>query len=164
MNIDENMFHKETIFLNIEAKTSDEALDYVYQRVYALGWVSEAFQAAVKEREHKYPTGLPGPVCAIAVPHTDPEYVKKPFIAVATAQAGIPFIQMATKDVALQAKVIFVLGFKTGKYQVKILQTLIRLFIQEGKMAKRFLKLKETDVEQCYEMLEQIQQEVVQGE
>ena len=68
---------------------------------------------------------------------------------------------MATRDEYLQSKIIFVLGFKTGKYQVKILQTLIRRFIQESEMAAAFLKA--NDVESCYEMLMEIQNEVVIG-
>lgn len=159
--MDENMFHKEAVFLNIDATSTDDVLDYVYEKMHALGYVTEAFQQAVKDREHKYPTGLPGPVCDIAVPHTDPEYVIRPFIAVVTAKEGIPFIQMATRDVALKSRIIFVLGFKTGKYQVKILQTLIRRFIQENEMAEAFLKAK--DVDSCYDMLMEIQNEVVAG-
>lgn len=157
--MDENMFHKEAVFLNIDAKTTDEVLDFVYEKMHALGYVSEEFQQAVKEREDKYPTGLPGPVCDIAVPHTDPEYVVKPFIAVVTTKKGVPFVQMATRDEYLKSRIIFVLGFKTGKYQVKILQTLIRRFLQETEMAEAFLKAE--DVDSCYELLMEIQDEVV---
>lgn len=159
--MDENMFHKEAVFLNIDASSTDEVLDYVYHKMHDMGYVTEEFAKAVKEREHKYPTGLPGPVCDIAVPHTDPEYVIKPFIAVVTTKKGVPFVQMATRDDYLQSKIIFVLGFKTGKYQVKILQTLIKRFIQENEMAEAFLKA--NDVESCYEMLMDIQNEVVIG-
>lgn len=159
--MDENMFHKEAVFLNIDASSTDEVLDYVYHKMHDMGYVTEEFAKAVKEREHKYPTGLPGPVCDIAVPHTDPEYVIKPFIAVVTTKKGVPFVQMATRDDYLQSKIIFVLGFKTGKYQVKILQTLIKRFIQENEMAEAFLKA--NDVESCYEMLMEIQNEVVIG-
>ena len=78
--MDENMFHKEAVFLNIDATSTDEVLDYVYHKMHDMGYVTEEFAQAVKDREHKYPTGLPGPICDIAVPHTDPEYVTKPFI------------------------------------------------------------------------------------
>ena len=159
--MDENMFHKEAVFLNIDATSTDEVLDYVYHKMHDMGYVTEEFAQAVKDREHKYPTGLPGPICDIAVPHTDPEYVTKPFIAVVTTKKGIPFVKMATRDEYLQSKIIFVLGSKTGKYQVKILQTLIRRFIQESEMAAAFLKA--NDVESCYEMLMEIQNEVVIG-
>lgn len=157
--MDENMFLKEAVFLNIDAKTPDEVLDYVYNKMFALGYVDEKFQDAVKEREYKYPTGLPGPICDIAVPHTDPEYVKIPFIAVVTTKEGVPFVEMATKDKHLESRIIFVLGFKTGKYQVKILQTLIKRFIQETEMATKFLL--SNDIDSCYDMLMEIQDEVV---
>ena len=74
--MDENMFHKEAVFLNIDATSTDEVLDYVYHKMHDMGYVTEEFAQAVKDREHKYPTGLPGPICDIAVPHTDPECYK----------------------------------------------------------------------------------------
>lgn len=156
--MDENMFHKEAVFLNIDATSTDEVLDYVYEKMSKLGYVTEEFRQAVKEREDRYPTGLPGPICDIAVPHTDPEYVVKPFIAVVTTKQGVPFVQMATRDFYLKSKIIFVLGFKTGVYQVKILQTLIKRFIQEEKMPKEFLLA--NNVDSCYNMLLEIQEEV----
>lgn len=158
--MDENMFHKEALFLNIDAKSQDEILDYVYQKMHQMGYVTAEFQEALKERERKYPTGLPGPICDIALPHTDPEYVVTPFIAVVTTKTGIPFVQMASKDIYLKSRIIFVLGFKTGKYQVKILQTLIRLFIQENELPEKFLNLESE--EECFQMLMKIQSEVIQ--
>ncbi|MBE6083392.1 MAG: PTS sugar transporter subunit IIA [Tissierellaceae bacterium] len=148
-----NMFFKEAIFLDIEAKSTDDVLDYVYNKLHSLGYVTEEFRAAVKEREKKYPTGLPGPIYDIAVPHTDPDYIVKPFIAVARTKEGIPFVQMGTRDLHLKTRIVFVLGFKTGKYQVKILQTLVDLFIQ-GTMAEEFMKVNDED--EALELLKNI--------
>ena len=96
---------------------------------------------------------MPGPIYDIAVPHTDPDYVVKPFIAVARTKEGIPFVQMGTRDLHLKTRIVFVLGFKTVKYQVKILQTLVDLFIQ-GTMAEEFMKVNDED--EALELLKNI--------
>ena len=57
------------------------------------GAVTEAFPAALLERERTYPTGLPTPL-PTAIPHADPEQVLRPGIVVATLAEPVPFGEM----------------------------------------------------------------------
>lgn len=158
--MNEPMFHRETIFLDVDANSTEQLLDVLGKKMFDLGYVTPEFREAVKIRERDFPTGLPGPICDIAVPHTDPEYVKKPFIAVVRTVECIPFIQMATKDQYLKSRLIFMLGFKTGQYQVKVLQVLINRFIKEKKLAQIFLK--ENNIDKCYILLQELEREVLE--
>ena len=158
-NVDEDMFSKEAVFLNIEASSSDDVLRYVAEKMCALGYARDGFYEALRKREDNYPTGLPGNVCDIAVPHTDPEYIVKPFVAVVTTNEGVPFVEIGTEDVMLNPRIMFVLGFKTGKYQVKILQTIIELFVQQAEMPQKMLQAQTVD--DVWALLQTIQRRVL---
>lgn len=148
-------FSKNMMFLDNEFNNSDELFDFVYKKALENGLVREGFCEAIKEREKNYPTGLPGTAVDIAVPHTDPEYVIEPFIAVLRCQKGVPFVQMGSDDMIIHPKLFFVLGFKKEgciQYQVKALQLLIEYFIvtDNGRLANEFMQ---DGPEQCMEKL-----------
>lgn len=154
-----SLFSENYIFLDIDAKTPDDVLGYVADRMYALDMVTSEFKEAVIAREKKYPTGLPSPAIDIAVPHTDPQHVRKSFIAVVRTQNGIPFTEMSTTESSLDAHIMFILGFKNNKNQVKVLQVLVQEFIQ-GKKAKDFMNCK--DKKSCLEILSGIEKRILQ--
>lgn len=154
---DRSLFREELIFLDIPFRTSSEVLDYASAELLKLGYVREGFNKAVKLREKKYPTGLPYALYNIAIPHTDPEYIIKPFIAVVRPAAEVPFVQMATADTVLGVKLIFVLGLNKGEDQIKALQALIETFL-EGKVSQGFLLAK--DAKECMDLLDVIQKSI----
>ena len=155
-------FSKEMIFLNKEFDSSKDLFSCVALRAKELGYVRDGFLEALEKRESLYPTALPGTTCDIAVPHTDPEFIIKPFIAVVTCQKGVPFIQMGSDNLTIYPKIFFVLGFlREGceLYQVKTLQLLIDFFItkENGQKALEFLSNGE---DKCLEELEGLEQQL----
>jgi|GEM_PF-296125 len=156
-----SMFSKKTIFLDIDITNTDDLFDYAYTQLAKVGYVKPEFKNAIKEREKYFPTGLPGTECAIAVPHTDPEFVNRTFISVIRVKNTIPFVQMATIDEWLDVKIVFVLGFKKGIYQVKILQALMELFVQSGEQAKKFIEAK--DVDESLSILKKTEERVIEA-
>ncbi len=148
-------FSKNMMFLDNEFASSDELFKFVYEKALENGLVKEGFYEAIKEREKNYPTALPGTTVDIAVPHTDPDYIIEPFIAVLRCQKGVPFVQMGSDNLVIYPKLFFVLGFKKEgciQYQVKALQLLIEYFIvtDNGKLASEFMT---NDADQCMEKM-----------
>jgi PTS system galactitol-specific IIA component len=56
--------------------------------------VTDAFGRALVEREEKYPTGLPVQPVGVAIPHADPEFVRRPRLAVMTLARPVNFREM----------------------------------------------------------------------
>lgn len=50
-------------------------------KLLELGYVKDTFRDAIKTREANYPTALPVEPYPVAIPHSDPENIIKPFIA-----------------------------------------------------------------------------------
>lgn len=157
-------FSKNMMFLDNEFSSSDDLFDFVYEKALENGLVREGFLEAIKEREKNYPTGLPGTTVDIAVPHTDPEYIIEPFIAVLRCKNGVPFIQMGSDNITIYPKLFFVLGFKKEgciQYQVKALQLLIEYFIvsNNGELANEFM---ENDSDQCMKKLFELEKSLLE--
>ena len=61
------------------------------QKACLLGKVTDEFEVNVKKREDNFPTGIQLEDFAVAIPHTDAEYVKEEFIAVAVFKEPVKF-------------------------------------------------------------------------
>lgn len=101
-----------------------------------LGYVTDGYFEAVVEREASFPTGLALETMSIAIPHTNPEFIVKPFIAAYHLKKPIEFTQMATQDVKVQSELILALGIKKPQEQVGMLSKIIdvlsnQLFLKE---------------------------------
>lgn len=121
-------FKKELIYKDIEFSDKQELFKTVAEDLMSSEYVKECFLDKIIEREDNYPTGLPGEI-NVAFPHTNPEYINQEFIGVVLLNEPLEFIQMATEDKKLNVEVVFILGYKHGIDQVKILQLLIDEFI-----------------------------------
>lgn len=95
-------------------------------------FVTGTFYESIVERETNYPTGLMLPTMSIALPHTDPENIKRAFVAVYHLAQPVEFTQMATTDVKVESQMILVLGIKEPKKQVELLATIIDLISDEA--------------------------------
>ena len=107
-----NLFAENRIFLNQSFASSDELFDFVGKQMEGLGMAKAGFGDSLKRRESSYPTGLPGLTADIALPHTDPEFIVEPFIAVVSTKEGVPFTQMGSDSIKLSPRLFFILGFK----------------------------------------------------
>ena len=73
--------YKELIQLDWEVKDQNEFFDKMTDKLLELGYVKDTFRDAIKTREANYPTALPVEPYPVAIPHSDPENIIKPFIA-----------------------------------------------------------------------------------
>ena len=128
MKIVFNLLREELIDLEDSSKSSSEFLEMISNRLGEKSYVKETFREAIVAREREFPTGLQLEGTAVAIPHTYVEHVIKPFISFSKILHPIPFIQMGTDDVTVNAEYVMVLGITDPKSQTGLLVELMELF------------------------------------
>lgn len=121
------------IFTGIEAGHANEVIALLGGKLAELGLVTESYVDAVIAREAEMPTGLPLGGINVAVPHTDPEHVVTPTVAVATLTKPVPFGNMEDPDEKLPISIVFLLALKDKDKQIEMLQAIAGL-IQNGSL------------------------------
>lgn len=145
------MIQKECLF-HTECQTQEELFAKATQFLVAKGYVSEAFQKALEEREKEFPTGLPT-TPAVAIPHTDGTYVKKDGILCIVNKHRLKFNEMGgDEDDLVYPQVIFLLVIKGGDKHLGQLQRLVET-IQEGELTSQALRA--TDIIQFERVVNQ---------
>ena len=91
----EMLFSPELVFFDWECATPDEVFARLEDELAPRGLLAPGWLDAVRTREDAYPTGLAMPAANIAIPHTDPGFVAKPYIAVVKPAAPVVFSAMA---------------------------------------------------------------------
>ncbi|BBB48918.1 PTS system, galactitol-specific IIA component [Pelolinea submarina] len=114
--------------------TSTEVLEKLSGSLYAQKAVNEHFQAAVIEREHNFPTGMPTKIPA-ALPHTDSEYCLRKALAVGVLEKPVTFGLMGGEDgETIDTKMVFMLSLPNPKSQIVIIQKILEIFREEPTM------------------------------
>lgn len=128
---DTSLFKPELVFFDFESTTRDEFFVELGERLMPLGYIQDSWLDAVSERERLYPTGLQSPTIALAIPHTDPQHIKVPYIAVIKPKVPIEFEAMAGIGDPVQARLIINLGVLRDGGQVEVLQNLMNVFMDD---------------------------------
>lgn len=116
----------EAIALNVPANTREEVIRLLAAKLEQLGYVRPTYAEAVIAREAKLPTGLPlGREINVAVPHTDPEHVLKPGIALATLARPVDFANMEDPQEAVPVGLVFMLALNHKDRQIEMLQAVM---------------------------------------
>ncbi|RMC23691.1 MULTISPECIES: PTS sugar transporter subunit IIA [unclassified Lactobacillus] len=135
------LLNQSLVFARINLNSSDEIIHYLAQQLKKQGKVKDTFEQAVKDREQVHPTGLPSGEIAVAIPHTDIQYVNEAAIAFATLAHPIKFHNMAITNETLEVQIVVMLALKTSHGQVKMLQKLMALF-QNQDLLSNLIQLK----------------------
>lgn len=121
----------------IVASDSTEVINLLAERLRMIGCVEESYARAVIDREAVMPTGLPlADDVAVAVPHTDPEHVIAPALAMATLAKPVVFKSMEDPDRDLAVTVVFALALRDKNEQIEMLQT-IAATLQDAEIMRR---------------------------
>ena len=99
----EMLFSPELVFFDWECATPDEVFARLEGELAPRGYIASGWLDAVRAREDAYPTGLAMPAANIAIPHTDPGFVAKPYIAVVKPAATVTFSAMAEPGSQVEA-------------------------------------------------------------
>uniref|UniRef100_UPI00403F2AE8 PTS sugar transporter subunit IIA n=1 Tax=Candidatus Enterococcus willemsii TaxID=1857215 RepID=UPI00403F2AE8 len=124
------MFHPDLVELHLQVDNEEEAFEVIGTRLKELGYVNEGYLEGIKRREQAFPTGLITQYLNIGLPHSDPEFVEKPFIYIVRLVEDVTCRQMGDSR-EMNVKNLFFLGIKNGKEQVGLLQSFMNLFMDE---------------------------------
>lgn len=114
------------IVLGAEAGDSEAVIRLLGGKLEALGYVKPSFVEAVLRREASLPTGLPlGYARNVAIPHTDPEHVIKPGIALAVLSQPVGFANMEDPDETVPVGYVFLLAINDKDKQIDMLQQIM---------------------------------------
>ncbi len=134
--LEEMCFDESLVVLDIEAETDEQVIDIVARAMLKEGMVKESYPEAVKERERIYATGLELLDMGIAIPHTDPEHVLQPAMALGILRNPVDFVGMGEPDKKIKVEIVFMLSILQPHAQLAILQKLMQVFQHEGKLTE----------------------------
>ncbi len=116
----------QAIALGIDAQSSEQAIRLLAAKLEALGYVKPSYADAVVKREAAMPTGLPlGQAVNVAIPHTDPQHVIRPGIALGVLSAPVDFANMEEPDEMVPVGVVFLLAIDDKDKQIDMLQEIM---------------------------------------
>lgn len=138
----------ELVFAQVKVNTSAEVIHFLAHKLKVNGKVKDTFEQAVKKREDLHPTGLPSGKIAVAIPHTDVQYVTEAAIAFTTLGHPVQFYNMAETTNVLDVRIVVMLALKDPHSQIKMLQKLMALF-QNQKLLNSLQKI--TDNQELYD-------------
>ena len=133
---DAELLKPELVFFDVEAADAFELFDELEVRLAPMGYLKGTWKAAINERERNYPTGLACPTAQIAIPHTDPVNLAKPYIAVVKPKGTVRFQPMGGDGDPVDARLVINLGIMRDGGQVQMLQSLMGIFMDAEKTAE----------------------------
>ncbi|MGX7125471.1 PTS sugar transporter subunit IIA [Enterococcus viikkiensis] len=142
------MFDQELISLELKGENEVEVFRQVAEHLKELGFVNEGYLNGIIAREEKFPTGLITQHVNIALPHSDPEYIERPFVYIARLKDEVKVKQMGDSQ-EMKVKNLFFLGIKDPKSQVGLLQAFMELFMKE-EFVTEFIN--EKDINKTYQL------------
>lgn len=143
--INEELFQVDLIEIDSDYLSKDDIFNSVSDYLHRSDYTYPSFYQALHDREEIYPTGLALEHINIAIPHTDVEHVKRPFVYFVKLKEPCQFIQMGTTDEIVESKFVLILGIKDPHKQVGMLSWLMNTFSDKD-VCKDILKA-ETSLE-----------------
>lgn len=125
-----DLFDMELISIDVPGVTEEEVFDFVSEKLKSKALVEATYLEGLRKREAAFPTGLVTQHLNIALPHTDPEHIVKPFVFIAKLENEVLVKQMGDNQ-EMKTKDLFFLGIKDGAGQAGLLAALMALFMNE---------------------------------
>ena len=134
--VDTSLFTPELVFFDFEAADREEFFAKLGDELKSRGYVKDTWYEAITTREKNYPTGLACEAVQVAIPHTDPEHLEKPYIAVIRPKSPVDFEPMGGIGDTVHAELIINLGLLAhANDQVAVLQALMMVFMDDAAVA-----------------------------
>lgn len=131
--VDIELFKPELVFFGFEATDRMDFFTKLGEELKGRGYIKDTWFDAITTREKNYPTGLACQAINVAIPHTEPEHLEKPYIAIVKPKNPITFEGMGGMGGEVPAELIINLGLKAhAEGQVAILQALMGIFMDEA--------------------------------
>ncbi|MCM3570411.1 PTS sugar transporter subunit IIA [Neobacillus mesonae] len=150
----EQFLNDDLIKLNLSCKDQNDLFEVMYKEAFSKGMVDELFLTKIKERESVFPTGLNLNKFSVAIPHTDPQYVKEQFIAVVTLENPVKFHLMDDASQETDVSVIFMLGLNQPHQQIETLQQLMAIMQDTSNIEKLLAATNSEEVHSIFKQIE----------
>ncbi|MBC8587981.1 PTS sugar transporter subunit IIA [Paratissierella segnis] len=134
--LDNLFFDKSLIIKGINPTTDEEALHIISKRLFDKKIVKESYTDSIIKREREFPTALELADINIAIPHTTPDHVYTPAIAIGFLENPVSFAVMGEPDRRIPVEMIFMLSITQPKVHLSVLKKLVEIFQEEGKVKK----------------------------
>lgn len=144
-----NNTDKHYLAVSLSGTSDKDVLGQMADAMFREGYVTDEFHDAIIKREDNFPTGLPTGEINVAIPHTDPEYVKKPAICLGVLDEPVDFCVMGMEGEKTSVSLLFMLAIKKKEEQLGLLQKLIEACQDQSVLAV----LKSGSVEKIDEVL-----------
>lgn len=128
------MFDKKIALFNQSAENRKQALALLAKEFVKAKVVEDNFLEGIMAREAVFPTGLELNKMGVAIPHTDPEYVKENQISFMTLEKPVIFQFMGDITQEVEVSVIFMMALKEGEKQLEMLPKLMDMFMMDDVM------------------------------
>ena len=130
--------------VGLDAKTKDDIMESMGGRFVELGYCKPSYVQALKDREVEFPTGIDIDGAGVAMPHTDVSHVNRAGIGIATLKEPVEFVHMATDDVPVEVRVVFMLAVDNPNKHLEKIQNILAVF-QDKQALERIMSAKEAD-------------------
>lgn len=130
------LLNENLIILDADVKTAEDCIRLMGGLFQEHGYVREGYAEAVIKREAEYPTGLPGKVMNIAIPHTNNALVNEAAIGVIIPRGPVEFAMMGMKEEKLSCELIMPLVVKDSKQQLGMLKKMMKI-INDGELLQK---------------------------
>ncbi len=111
----------------INESSRDVLLQLMSDVLIKNGLVKEDYGERVIERENSFPTGVPSEPIAVAIPHSEREYVNNSGIVVARLQKPVTFKRMDLPEEGLDVRLVFLLAIEKDGDQVKTIMEIMKM-------------------------------------
>jgi len=119
--------------LSLSAESAENALLSIAEKAVGLQLVEGSWGEALVIREAEFATGLPTAI-PVAIPHTDSSHVRVDGFGFFRLSSPVKFVEMGSLNTLLDVQLIFPLLVTNPADQVDLLQAIIELVQQTGKL------------------------------
>jgi galactitol PTS system EIIA component len=116
---------------DVEYDSKEDFFECISKKLFKKGYVVNTYSEELSKREKEFPTALITKHVNIAIPHTNAEFVEESFIYFTRLKTPLYFDEMSGKGGSIPVELIFVLGIHKDENQIKLLQKLMSLFMDE---------------------------------
>lgn len=120
------------IFTDINLSTQTDLFRFMADVLQQKKYIEKPFLKAVIQREARFPTGMQLQDCGVAIPHTDPQFIKRSFIFFVRPQQPLLFHKMEDPQQTLAVSFVLLLGLDNSGNHLKILQRLMTMFQKQA--------------------------------
>lgn len=127
----------------LKADNKEQLLKQMAERMYEYGYVKEGFLKSILDREEEYPTGLRlyNTDYHIAIPHSDPEYVKADAAAAAILEKPVTFHRMDDKEQCVEVSLVILLAIQDASEHMRMLSGIVRT-LQNPEAASSLMEMR----------------------